>query len=186
MSGPTVCMDAGHGGIDPGATCEGIHEADITLSISLFLAAFLRGSGIGVIETRQRNETAWLEDRVTIANDGGADRYIAIHVNSADGPLPNGVETIVSRHASETTIGWAQALHRRLIQDCPGRKDRGVRVDFEECGGDLYVLKNTRMPAVLVELGFISNPTDRAWISNINTQRQIALALADGAALAWE
>mgnify|MGYP006313236531 CR=1 FL=1 len=182
----TICIDPGHGGTDPGAVFGAVHEADIVLSISLYLAAFLRGRGIGVLETRQRNETVSLADRVRVANSGAADRYISIHVNSFADPRANGVETVVSRHASEATIGWAQALHRRLIQDCPGRADRGVREDFAERGGDMYVLKNTRMPAVLVELGFLSHAEDRAWITSVETHRRLATALADGALLAWE
>ncbi len=165
-----IYVDQGHNPRSPntGAAANGLTEADITYRVGQALAALLRADP--AYEVRVSRPTAdtqlgttnagSLRVRVDDANSWGADAFISIHTNSADNPAANGTESLV--YAANTPayrLGEDIALG---ISEATGIRNRGVVLR-----PGLYVLRKTAMPAVLTEIGFISNP-DEARLMNEN------------------
>lgn len=177
-----LVIDPGHTGqTDPGAVAGGLREADAVLDVALRLREALAGiPGLEIRMTRERNvdpvqpwsQAADLAQRARTANAWGADAYLSIHVNAAGNPQAHGVETYHHPEASEASRRLAQAIHGHLVPLF--RADRGVRQK------DLAVLRLTRCPAVLVELGFITNPEDRKALADPAFRQRLAEALAAG------
>lgn len=167
-----VALDPGHGGGDPGAVGIGdIHEADIVLSISQQVASLLQQSGVQVILTRSDDTEIDLQPRVDIAEQVRANLFVSIHANSMgmDRPDVNGIET----YYYSSGAGLAQAIQTSMVGSL-GMKDRGVRQ------ARFYVIKNTTMPSVLVETGFVTGSEDAPRLANAAYQSQIAAAIARG------
>ena len=168
-----VCIDPGHGWHDPGAVGGGVKEKDIALSVAKQIGAYLEAGGYAVMLTRSDDTFVSLSGRAAKANSCGADLFISVHCNSADNDAANGVEVYHHTHASEASKRAARVIYDKLLPVC-GLRGRGVK------SKDLAVLRETAMPAVLVELGFISNPSDRAKLTNFAWQDDAAQAIADG------
>lgn len=167
-----VVIDPGHGGRDPGALgINGLREKDIVMSISQQVAANLNQLGIQAVLTRQNDREIDLEPRVQLAERVNGTVFVSIHANSVDLSRPevNGVET----YYYSTGQGLAQSIHNNLLQ-VPGTRDRGVRQ------ARFYVLRNTSMPAVLVEVGFLTGRQDAAQLANPAYRSQISAAIARG------
>lgn len=162
-----IYIDQGHNPRNPNAGAEGngLREQDIVYDIGIRLADILNANGI---ETRLSRPTPGtqlgtsnatsLAARVNEANSWGADYFISLHTNAADSPSAEGSEAYVYRRGSA-----ADALARNILEglnDSTGLPTRGV---FAR--PSLYVLRKTRMPAVLVELGFITNPYEASLMS---------------------
>lgn len=166
-----ICIDAGHGGRDSGAVGKGgLKESVVNLSICEELSKRLRAAGVAVLMTRQRDEFVELSRRAQIANEWGAEWFVSVHLNS-NGPTANGVETLYKTNSGKQL---AERVQRRLVESI-GERDRGLKLR-----NDLAVLNQTRMPAILPEVGFISNEATEA---KFRTDRHIALvadALAKG------
>jgi len=144
------CLDPGHGGFDPGAVgVNGCHEKNINLTVCLNLAAKLKKAGIKAVLTREVDSTVSLAERVHIANEAGCDFFLSLHCNSALNREAHGTETCCYKlgHKGEQL---AKAIQGALV-DSLQSKDRGAKQ------ANFYVLRNTKMPAALVELGFLSN-----------------------------
>ena len=169
-----VCIDPGHGGKDPGATGGDVDEKDIALDVSKKIVSFLEAKGCTVMLTRETDVFVALSDRARMANSAKADLYVSIHCNSVrDNARATGMEVYHYTHASEASKHAARVIYDKLLPVC-GLRGRGVKSQ------DLAVLRETAMPAVLVELGFISNPIDRAKLTNFAWQDDAAKAIADG------
>ena len=167
-----VCLDAGHGGHDPGAIgaelADGLRpmEKDYTLAQMLIAWSFLRSAGHEVVATRQDDRFVRLRDRARIANDAGAECFISIHWNSSRSPKPDG--TIVMHH-TRSTGGRALA---EVLLDQVGPLDGEVMERNEKLwavpdGGEgrwgdavPTVIGRTNMPAVILEVEFGSNPEE--------------------------
>lgn len=166
-----VVIDAGHGGNNPGAVYGGRQEKDDALALSLAVGRILEENGVRVYYTRVDDVYESPAQKAMEGNAIGADLFISIHRNSS--PYPNqyaGVETLVySRYGEAARL--AANINARLVQ--VGFEDLGIREQ-----ADLAVLRRTRMPAVLVEAGFINTDDD----NRIFDQRldEIAQAIADG------
>lgn len=177
LAGRTIVVDAGHGGDNPGAHGpSGTTEADNVLATARYLQAELERAGARVIMTRTGAESPLngsaeqLEARTIIANRSRADIFISIHNDSNPDRSKSGPTTYY--YGSERL---ARAVQAELVTSL-GSVDNGVvRRSF-------YVLKHTRMPAVLVEAGFITNPYDDLRLSNPVYQRRIAQGIARGLA----
>lgn len=169
-----VCIDAGHGGKDPGATGGGVRESAVALNVAKKIGAYLEASGCTVMLTRETDVFIELSDRARMANSAKAGLYVSVHCNSAGSNAnATGMEVYHYTHASEASKHAARVIYDRLLPVC-GLRGRGVK------SKDLAVLRETAMPAVLVELGFISNPSDRAKLTNFAWQDDAAQAIADG------
>lgn len=167
-----VCIDAGHGGKDPGATTKtGIDEKDIALTVALKVGALL--TGYEIVYTRDEDVYVGLSERALIANQAKAGLFVSVHCNSVDDESAHGMEVYHYTRASEASKRAARVIYDKLLPVC-GLRGRGVKSQ------DLAVLRETAMPAVLVELGFISNPSDRAKLTNFTWQDDAAEAIADG------
>ena len=176
-----IFIDQGHNptGFNTGAEGNGLREQDITYNVGILLAEFLRqDERFEVLTSRTcisqivgySNRTS-LEERVWRANWWGADWFISIHCNSSTNPNASGSEIYVYR--SQTRAYYmAQEILGQITAQLELR-DRGVRINPE-----FYVLRKTQMPAMLVELAFITNPSDAQKLAD--NQSQFASAIYDG------
>lgn len=167
-----IGIDPGHGGIDPGAVGPtGVREADITLEISLLLADILRDRGHSVVLTRLSDDAVSLRDRVNLLNDAGCDLVLSIHINAFENTDPDYISAWICG-----TGGQAENIANVLIPAlaaATGWPDGGVRVK------GFYVLRKTDAPAVLLELGFISNPEQEQKLIETYLQANIAQTITD-------
>ncbi|GAB6930032.1 hypothetical protein JCM10914A_40150 [Paenibacillus sp. JCM 10914] len=168
----TVVIDAGHGGSQPGAVSpSGKQEKVLNLSIALKVEALLRKeSNINVVMTRNDDATLGLSDRVKVANSINADIFVSIHGNSSTSSSPNGTETYYTRDASKPL---ANVIHKHLAK-ATGLADRGVKYS------SLHVTRETKMPAVLLEIGFLSNKGDEAQLFKDEFQNRVAQGIVAG------
>lgn len=178
-----VCIDPGHQAtrVDAGAQGNGFNEAHVTLDFATWLAWYLEDLDIGVdciltrtdshLDPEPKTVNESLQQRVKKANDEHADLFISIHCNAHQSPLSHGAETFVYKFTSPA-MPYAEAVQRVLVSE-GGRHDRGVKEN-----SDLYVLKYTKMPAVLVELGFLTNAEEAKIITDQAWQRATAAAMA--------
>lgn len=171
-----VCLDAGHGGADPGAVGKSTKEKDVVLQITLKTGAILKNHGVEVIYTREKDlpntQKLLLEKRIHIANAAKADLFVSIHANAASDSSANGQET----YCYKTGTKAASLAHsiQREITTASGLKNRGVKT------ADYYVLVNTTMPAALVEAAFISNANEEKLLKDSAWQQKMAVAIAKG------
>ena len=168
----SVTIDPGHGGRDPGAIgVGGLQEKDVILPISREVAQILESHGVTVRLTRSDDRFISLSGRAQMANRAGSDIFVSIHANSAGRSRPqvNGAETFY--YATGRRL--AQNIQNRMIRDT-GMKNRGVKQ------ARFYVLRNTAMPAALVEVGFVTGRSDAAKLSSPQFRSQMARAIANG------
>lgn len=169
----TICIDPGHGGIQPGAAYGGRLEKDATLSISMRLRDKLEASGYRVIMTRETDIDVSLKRRCEISNGAGADAFVSIHLNSSTNPTAHGAETWKWERAKGAL---AEAVQTALIA-ASGFKDRGVKSTTA-----FYVLRHTVAPALVVECGFLSNESERGRLFDEAMQDKIAAGITRGIA----
>lgn len=186
-AGRLIVIDPGHGGDDPGALgSAGVHEKDIVLEVSKKLADILRQSGAEVLLTRESDrglsnpETrspykAKLEDltsRVELANQRQADLFLSIHVNSFPDRGENGAQTF-SQPGSVEGRKLAMAIQNELnrFSAYPGREAKQV---------DYFANRMAKMPSVIVEIGFISNPGEEKLMLDPVYQNKLAWAVYAG------
>lgn len=192
-----VCIDPGHGGRDPGASTAGVNEKDVVLRYSLELASILEERGHETLLTRDADvdlapdEEDWgrgkgidLRARSKLANEWAADCFVSIHANASSSDRADGAWVI---HDDQSTRGpdLARSVFRELAT-VPGvpddDRDEEVFADGTAWVGhrQLSVLGRTRMPAILVELGFLTNADDLAQLQDPEQQTLICRAIARG------
>ena len=168
-----LVIDPGHGGRDPGAVgINDLYEKHVVLPVSLEVAELLREQGINVVMTRSTDRELDLESRVQIAERAGADLFVSIHANaiSLSRPDVNGIETY---YYSSEGLEIAEYVHESLLQ-ATGRPDRGVR------RARFYVIRRTSMPAVLLEIGFVTGADDAPLLETDAYRSLTAQAIARG------
>lgn len=171
MANYKVALDAGHGGSDPGAVYNSRQEKDDTLDLTLAVGDILKKNGVDVFYTRTTDEYETPFKKATDANNSGADLFISIHRNSSETPNQySGVESLVF---NDTGLKAEVARNINNQLEDVGFKNLGVDVRK-----NLVVLKRTKMPAVLVEAGFINNDKDNYLFDQ--EFDKIANAIADG------
>jgi N-acetylmuramoyl-L-alanine amidase len=171
----SVVIDPGHGGPDPGAIgIGGIRETDIVLEVSKLVKKLLSEKGVKVNLTRKNEVDLDLPPRVSFANRMDADIFVSIHANASRGKRRdiNGLETFYFK-------GWrgrllAKRIQKHILRVSPGSPDRGVKQ------GRFYVIKNTNMPAVLVEIGFLTGRLDARRLEKAAHRKRIAYAISKG------
>lgn len=147
-----LCFDYGHGGEDPGATYNGRRESDDVLSLGKEIAAEVRKHGVVVDETRTSDTTVSLSDRSNFENENIYDYFISFHRNAFEPEKAKGVETYTYLNPGEKSRELAESIQASLV--ILGFIDRGVKE------ANYHVLRETKAPAVLVEIGFIDNTED--------------------------
>ncbi|MDZ7800831.1 MAG: N-acetylmuramoyl-L-alanine amidase [Trueperaceae bacterium] len=210
---PTVVIDAGHGGHDPGTVSSWAQEKEIVLNVATLLAERLRDAGVEVILTRDQDEFLTLQERSTFATTE-RNVFVSIHANAAPNRQAQGIETwvfgrpldpslidrairengggelgatltaqaadsadIAGDILRETQLNYSLGLANRVqnaLVSATGARDRGVRQNL------FYVIRTARIPAILVELGFVSNPEEGRRLTQASYQQTLADALADG------
>ena len=178
LKGVKIFIDPGHGGPEPGAVGpSGLREADVNLRVSLALRNCLREyGGAQVMMSRTDNVDLGLGERVTAANNWGADRFISVHHNASVNRDYNATETYAYYYADKTATDMQKKVHNRLLEGL-GLRDGQART------AGFYVLRNTSMPAILTEASYISNPYEEARLRDMGyTWREayyIYLGIAD-------
>lgn len=167
----SVCLDYGHGGRDPGATGNGIQEKDIVLLIGNKITKILERHKVEVIHTRTSDVFVELSERARIANRAKTDIFVSLHCNSFVNSNAQGVEMFAYPNSGDGKL-LAKNILDSIVNDKLYTKNRGVKTN------NFAVLRETKMTACLVELGFISNKQDVAIL--INKQDELALAVAKG------
>jgi N-acetylmuramoyl-L-alanine amidase len=170
-TGLLVVIDPGHGGKDPGAIgLGGLQEKDVILPISLDVAKYLERQGVRVLLTRNSDYFVSLQGRTVMANQAQANLFVSIHANSMGKGRPDvsGLEVYYYGNS-----GLAKAIHRSILRTVNIR-DRGVR------RARFYVLRHSKMPATLVEVGFVTGNEDSAKLSNSAYRSQMAQAIGRG------
>ncbi|HEX2513724.1 MAG TPA: N-acetylmuramoyl-L-alanine amidase, partial [Chloroflexota bacterium] len=192
LAGRTVVIDPGHGGRDPGAAHHGVREADVNLAVALLVRPLLEGAGARVVLTRETDRAlasggvdADLQARVNVAQQAQADLFVSIHANAH---TDREVQGAISFYGPEAGFNsgarrtprlvarsrqLATALNREVAL-AAGQPDRGTRA------ATFWVLGGPRAPAVLVEIGFLTNAEEAALLATPAHQRYIAQGVAAG------
>lgn len=205
LAGKKVYVDAGHGGRDPGAISSGVQEKDLNLKVALKLRNNLVNKGATVVMSRDNDQFLELWEITNKANSSNADIFISLHHNSA-GESADGIETysyegsgssnrsvfsLFNQNLSESysvvtpfaannnfdRLYKSQELAKKIqvgLIDKTGAKDRGAKKT------DFHVIRETNMPAVLAELGFITNPAERAKLVTDSYQNKLAQGITEG------
>lgn len=176
----TVAIDPGHGGYDPGAISNRHLEKDMVLAIALYLRDYLQQGGARVIMTRDRDkdflETGAgpkkrldMRNRLKIVEDGRADLLLSIHANYITSPRWRGSQVFFQEDSAEGQA-LAQYIQRELV--------RVLRNTDRQAGsGDYYMLRESSMTGVVVEVGFLSNPQEAELLASPPYQRKLAWAV---------
>lgn len=165
-----VVIDAGHGGTDCGAIRNGINEKDITLDVSKRVESLLKKQGYQVTMTRTNDIYVSLADRVSISEANAPDIFVSIHVNSSTRPEITGIET---HYYHQESLNLAQTVHSSLASTIKSN-NRGL---FKS---KFYVINHTTAPAILIEIGFISNDNERAQLVSEKRKQDTAKAIVEG------
>lgn len=166
-----VVLDAGHGGNDPGANLSTLKESDINLGVMLELQKLMPSmENTKVYYTRTSDVRPTLEQRATLANEVEADVFISLHCNSF-GPTYRGTETLY--FPGSTSTGLTSAKLARIIQTQFTANTQLEDYALKE-RTNLYVLKYTTMPAIILEMGYITNDYDRSFLSDKNYYDELA------------
>ena len=171
----TVTIDPGHGGDDPGAPGTLVPEKTLNLAVALKLKSELEKRNFKVLMTRERDVAVSLKERVRLAELSRAELFVSIHHDAAGNRKARGYSVYAprdcSKHPGESTA-LAVSVQREIVK-LPEVVDRGVRF------ANFYVLRSP-MPAVLIELGFISNADEEKLINDPKRQEAEAAAIAAG------
>ena len=187
-----IMLDPGHGGSDPGTQNKGIIEKNLNLVFSRRIAAILRRRGYKVSLTRDKDHLLRLEQRVAAANRLQPDLFVSIHCNAAASTAVNGIETFIINPALTPSSGgntFAKKaapgnaydrenallgfiMHSNLLK-ASNANDRGLKRK------QFYVIREVACPAALLELGFLSNPDERAKLLKSNYQDKLSVAVCD-------
>ncbi|MFC3886171.1 SH3 domain-containing protein [Bacillus songklensis] len=171
LTGKTIVIDAGHGGKDSGTVGQkGAFEKDLALNTARLVVSSLEKAGANVIMTRSDDTFISLSDRVAVSHKYKADAFISIHYNSAS-PKSSGVMSFYYTAAKEEKL--AKCIQESLVQ-YTNMKDMGVRF------GNFHVIRENKQPAVLLELGFLSNPSEEQYVKSKAFQESAAKAISEG------
>jgi N-acetylmuramoyl-L-alanine amidase len=168
-----VLIDPGHGGKDPGtASAAGLREKTVVLDVGLKLERYLAYSGVKANMTRSNDTFVELDERAAMSNRQKVDLFIAVHADAAERTSANGFTVYVARNAGPRSRAAAASIERAMRS--AGFTSQGIRQ-----AGYRVLVKND-MPAVLVELGYLSNPTEAAKLGDSGERNIYARAIADG------
>lgn len=188
LSGKIIAIDAGHGGPDGGAVSrEGLIEKDINLSVSLYLRDYLQQAGAIVVMTREgdydlakddtkgysKRKTEDLKQRVRSIEEKGVDLFISVHMNSVPSNRWSGAQTFYyPNHEDNKAMAKSVQDELRTTLENTDRVAKTVNT--------VYLLKALKMPAILVEVGFLSHPQESALLGDDVYQRKVATGIYRG------
>lgn len=172
-----VVLDAGHGGKDPGARAiDGTtYEKRINLKILSNLKEILDQENIKVYYTRTGDETVYLNPRVNLANETKADLFLSIHCNSSESSLPRGMEVLYKSNWSQGSF-TSERLARIAFEELKGISgyvNRGL-----VAGDEILIIHKSQVPVALIEVGFLSNKEELAFLKSSDREKDIAKGIA--------
>lgn len=177
---PTIVIDAGHGGRDRGAKAKApfCEEKRLSLQTARLVKKYLDQLGYRVVMTRSTDTFLPLSRRVEIAHQAQCEIFVSIHFNASRNPTAQGIEIFFydsknDRTRSRLSKRLADAILPRLLRRTAATS-RGVKK------GNFYVIRETEVPAILIEGGFITNPKERSFLKNSSYQEKLARGIADG------
>ncbi|MEH7180949.1 N-acetylmuramoyl-L-alanine amidase CwlD [Neobacillus vireti] len=187
LSGKIILLDPGHGGPDGGAGDSKALEKDIALDITLKVRDYLQQQGALVIMTREtdtdladedtrgysRRKVEDLKKRLKMINDSDNDLFVSIHLNAIPSARWSGAQTFYAPHFKENTKA-AKFIQDELIVNLENTTRKAKPIS------SVYILKNAKKPGVLVEVGFLSNPKERAQLKKDAYQEKIAISIYQG------
>ena len=186
LSGAIIAVDPGHGGFDGGASAEsGLVEKDIALNISLDLRDFLQEAGALVVMTREKDEDLAkkrvkgqlkredIHQRMKMINESSADLLVSVHLNAIPSPRWSGAQTFYYPASKEN--GALAYFIQDEIKDKLENTNRHAKKK-----SNMYLLNHARMPAALVEVGFLSNPGEAKRLGERSYQKSMANAIYQG------
>lgn len=172
LSGKTIIIDPGHGGKDVGAIGgQNTYEKDVTLPTAHKIQRKLQEEGANVIISRSDDVTVSLSERANMANIHDADLFVSIHFDAFDDPEVHGITVYYNEKIDQSL---AQQLHDGIFQSDLQTKDRGVKF------GDYRVLRENIKPAILLELGYLSNKNENSRITSTSYQELLSTAVVRG------
>ncbi|WP_027340130.1 N-acetylmuramoyl-L-alanine amidase family protein [Halonatronum saccharophilum] len=170
----TIVIDAGHGGSDPGAIgASGLYEKDVAYDISLKVDQLLRDEGYNTIMTRDGDYFVPLTQRAEIANQRGADLFVSVHANAHPNPDVGGTETYAHWNASKDNWAFAWYVHSEVVNRI-GLRDHGLKA------ANFAVLRRTEIPAILLEVAFLSNAKEDRLLGDPAFQEEVAYGVVEG------
>lgn len=171
-----IVVDAGHGGTDPGASRNGVLEKNIVLDVAKRVETKLKASGANVLMTRKNDSFPSLQDRVDFSRQNYAETFVSIHVNAFSNSTAKGAEVFydTSMNANGVESRYlATDIQKKIVQYA----DMYYRGVFDR---EFYVIRNQDIPAVLVELGFLTHGPDFAKLTSSAYLDKYAQAIVDG------
>ena len=187
LSGKIILLDAGHGGPDGGADSGKTQEKDIALNITMKVRDYLQQQGALVIMTREsdkdladegtkgysRRKVIDLNKRLKMINNSDNDFFVSIHLNAIPSPQWSGAQTFYAPNYIEN------AKAAKFIQE-ELRKNLGNTTRKAKLVNNIFILKNAKKPGVLVEVGFLSNPAEKANLTKDAYQEKVAASIYKG------
>ena len=182
----TVILDAGHGGVDSGTVgVNGVLEKDLNLAVVFLLADYFREAGVKVLLTREedtlvlseeerrapRKKEKDLTNRLAIAAAHPEAVFVSIHMNSFPDSRYHGFEVYHAADGESTAL--AQRIASTVKQELEPDNKRGAK----QAGNNIYLLANAVTPSVLIECGFLSNPSDAAKLSDKDYQKRLSFCI---------
>lgn len=168
-----IVLDAGHGGKDQGTNAGNVLEKDINLQIAQKTQQYLEKEGYKVGMVRTDDTFVKLGQRADYANEREAQLFVSIHCNSSESGEGNGIETYYAEEKAETSSPLAELIQEQVVLQT-GARDRSART------ADYAVIRKTDMPAVLIEIGFLSDTEECRLLQQNDYQDKIARGIADG------
>ncbi len=201
---PRIVIDPGHGGIDFGASNNGIIEKELVLTVSKRVVQQLRSDGFDVLLTRSKDDFIALSDRTTIANQIGANIFVSIHANSAKNSAAHGIETFFydntyqdsqlyiydlkallnayqkyTEYKTKNSELLAESIQKNICEHANLIRSEQL-VNRKVKKGPFQVLMGSIAPAVLIEIGFISNDKEATELNKVSYQKKIAQGICAG------
>lgn len=169
-----IFIDQGHnptGSVNAGAFANGLHEEDINYQVGVYLADLLKKDPRFEVRLSRPTPTtvlgtsnaSSLRERVDMANSWPADYFISIHGNSNPNPAVNGTEIYLYRYGTQAE--WLAQHIMNAVTEAVGTKNNGIRLN-----PSLYVLRRTNMPALLIELGYLTNTSDAQKLRDMQSE----------------
>ncbi|WP_156505900.1 N-acetylmuramoyl-L-alanine amidase [Bacillus sp. SJS] len=177
VAGKTIVLDAGHGGSDSGAVGPTkLYEKDVTLAVTRYLGDILKANGANVIYTRTSDIYPSLDDRAELSNNSSSDIFLSIHANANVNRSAKGTETyfnVATNPNGQKSKTLSTNIQRELVNQI-NTTNRGVK----EAG--FVVIRENEVPSALVELAFISNPTEETMLRSDAVRRKAAQGIYNG------
>jgi len=167
-----VVIDAGHGGSDSGAVGQNkVYEKTVNLDVALRVEKLLKAKGVTVLMTRTTDKALVLADRPKLGNNSGADLFVSIHCNSCATPnTANGTETY---YCTDMSIEFARVMQKNVV-DSLGRVDRKHKF------GNFLVIRESKMPSVLVEMAYINHSVEESLLNSPDFRQKAAVGISNG------